>query len=455
MTDASQGSTIERINLTITSAPLITHLPQNKFVATIVGTDQDGESRTARFNAPKGADSENVQKRLDEAFSKGSIELEGIWVTRRFKSGDATRNAVEFSVSDLDPKPIAQGKEGASQAASQDATPAKRPATKSIAILATKAEVDAALEQITTGRVTKDSPPVTKALVLYREALEQPLYEPIGNGRHRGTGKFALAEEALKSLSEDFGTYGQRNVYINETKAADIIARMTLDDAERLAKDENAPQRAAGQKKILDDAITATQERRAIARTAPAQAEQGAEPKSAPANEATQVAAPAKSATPPAQEHRPAADPKKAASIAHQADPMLLTASLAEIKAALTSKATLSSPVAQTLKTFAEAIKQPEWRKRADGKGNEKTGVFFNGEDGLRDLIKNFGSQTFRNVYVDKEKATDVLMRMDDTTKVNDAMAAALEKSKERRIQMNAAKAAERPKVKQRERDRD
>lgn len=449
MTDASQGASTERLNLSLSSAPFITTLPSKQFIATINGRDGDGEDRVARFSAPKNVDQDGVQKILDDAFAKGSIDLEGKWETRRFRVEGQARSAVEFVVSNLEPGPAKAVGEVEKPA---EAAAPKRPAGKAIAVLAGPEEVKAALDIIKGGQIERASS-VTEALVLYKEALEQPIYEPLGNDKFKATGRYANGAGALEMIDADFGGASRhRNIYISSEKAEAIL-------------DKLAPDHADTQRKILEDALEQTRERRAQAReskAAPAtepvsnaKAPEGAKAvEPAVAKEPSAPAKPPKEALSDKSEAK-VADPARSSSVAHQADPMLLTASLPEIKAAIAGKQQLNSPVATMLKTFATAVSQPEWAKRADGKGNEKTGVVHQGADGLKHVAANFGTEGFRNVYIDKGRATDVLMALDDGGKTNATMAAALEKSRERRLQMKAEKTAAKPKVKVRERDRD
>ena len=444
-----QGSERARLNLTLTEAPIITSLTGGDVVATFKGRDPEGEDRFARFNLPQNQSLDDLYRVADKASFEGSVDLEGFWKTRRFQDAERIeRTRLEFVITDLEPKREAAIQAGAVTQAPPEATReiAPKPAAEaaapdarkaSVALLATSGDLDSAILQIREGKPAPGATPVAMALATYADAIAQPQFEPAGDGKFKRTGEVLSGLSALDALKADFGAYKERNVYIDSGRAGEIAAG--------LGKGAD----------ILKEAQSLTAERRSENRAAKAPAES---PAKADAKGKRTPPVAAKAENPKAAESGKATAAPKAkdspSSIAHQSDPLILTASAGEIKAAMTSKAGLNSAVASTLRTFAAAVSQPEYRAKSGG-GFEKTGKVFKGVSGLKMTLDGFGKGAYRNIMLDKAVVTDIMMAMPDTSKSNGAMAAALSASQGRREEMGAARNAAKAKTKQRERDRD
>lgn len=451
--DNDQGSVRSQLNLTLTEPPIVTNLTGGDVVATFKGRDAEGEDRFARFNLPSDTSVNSLYDFVDKAEKAGSVDLDGFWKTRRYNDADSVeRTRLEFVITDIEPKREAERQVESAKAApepAQASAPEKVEAGKSdarqasIALLASKDDLDKAILQMETAKAAPGATPVAAALATYAEAIAQPQYEAAGDGKFKRTGEVLSGMPALTALRQDFGEFAHRNIYIDAARASAIEAKLegdlspqakaTLKDAQGMTSERRAEARAA---KAPEPTLATAPPAPA---KAPVKAKSATEAKAAPAKAPVLTAAKTASAAP--------------SSIAHQKDPLILTASIGEIKAATTSKAGLNSAVASTLRTFGAAVSQPEWKAKAGG-GFEKTGKLFKGMAGLKMLVDGFGKGAYRNIMLDKAVVTDIMMAMPDTTKSNDAMAAALESSQKRRDEMAASKTTK-PKVKQRDRDRD
>lgn len=451
-----QGSERTRLSLSLTEPPLVTSLTGGDVVATFKGRDPDGEDRFARFNLPQDQAVNSLYDVAEKAEKEGSIELEGFWKTRRYQDAERVeRTRLEFVITDFSPqreasiqagavtteaKSPAEPAAAAPQSGKDEAAPAgpgraEGAKQASIALLASRDDLDGAIAQIESGKPGKGASSVASALATYAGAIAQPQFEPAGNGKFKRTGEILSGLPALRALRDDFGAFKDRNIYLDSARAEEIGAKLGSD----------LPGRAS-----LKDAQALTAERRAENRAAKAP-EAPAKAEAAPPAKAKATAKEQPVARKPTAAPAPKATPS---AIAHQSDPLILTASAGEIKAATTSKAGLNSAVASTLRTFGAAVSQPEYRAKPGG-GFEKTGKVFKGLSGLKMTLDGFGKGSYRNIMLDKAVVTDIMMAMPDTAKSNEAMAAALSASQKRRDEMSAARNAARTKTKQKDRDRD
>lgn len=128
---------------------------------------------------------------------------------------------------------------------------------------------------------------------------------------------------------------------------------------------------------------------------------------------------------------------KKAKEEAFEKSPLVITASLDEVKRAMGSgKLGPGDDVAKTLRMTLPAIQQKEWRKKADGKGFEPTGRTFSGAEGLKIVADGFGSQPYRNITLDRQAANAIAKKAPKG--MYDAYLTAEAQSEERRAEMKA-----------------